>query len=162
MLDRNRHSYGSKEHFELAVSIAASLLDYTVSCHLATGMLSAGKSPLYFEPKPGASYQKAITNHLIGVEPDGVNPLLDVLRDWEKMLKPGSFLIVISPQSGEALSPLFAWIDRRRMKACHIWMAQEAQLADREKWNRNWQKMGILGYAVTSLDGLAQAVGGRD
>lgn len=162
VLDRSRQGYGGKEHFELAVSTAASLLDYAVSCHLASGMLSAGKKPLYFEPKPGASHQKAITDHLIEVEPDGTSRLLDVLIDQEKVLKPGSYLIVISPQSAEELAPLFPWVHRRGMKTCHIWITQDMQPADRDKWNGHWRKAGVLGYAVTSLDELAPAVGGRD
>lgn len=161
VLDRNKYAYPNKEQFELAVSTAASLLDYASSRNLAIGMLSAGKCPKYFEPKISTTHQKTIATHLIDVMPDSEHPLADVLQDWTKLLAPGIFLIVISSQFGDGMVQSLSWSERRQMKTCHMWIARDVLADDREKWSRHLRTMGIPGYAITSLDELAKTLGGH-
>ncbi|PYI51906.1 DUF58 domain-containing protein [Paenibacillus flagellatus] len=161
VLDRNMRAYRSKEHFELAVSIAASLLDYAASRDLAVGLLSVGKNSKYFEPKLSASHQKVIVNHLIDVEPDGTYPLIDVLKDRARLFTPGIFFTVVTPQFGDTLAPSLAWIEQRQMNPCHMWIAADVTAAEQDRWKRHLQTTGVMGYAVSSLDELALALGGR-
>lgn len=161
LLDRNQKAYRSKEHFELAVSIAASLIDYGGNRDLALGLLSVGKDSKYFEPRLSVSHQKIIANHLIDVEPDGSYTLLDVLRDRTRLFMPGVFFTIISPQTGDAMKQALSWIDQRQMNPCHIWISCEVPDAERERWRRGMQANGTMGYAVSSLDELVTALGGR-
>ncbi|MEF3311529.1 DUF58 domain-containing protein [Paenibacillus sp. GYB004] len=161
LLDRNIRAYRSKEHFELAVSIVASLIDYGASRDLALGLLSVGKNSKYFEPKLSASHQKTIMNHLIDVEPDGQHALIDVLRDRARLFMPGVFFTIVSPQYGETMIQSLSWIEQRQMNPCHMWVASGVPSADQERWKRQLQTTGTMGYAVASLDELALALGGR-
>jgi len=161
LLDRNIRAYRSKEHFELAVSVVASLIDYGASRDLALGLLSVGKNSKYFEPKLSASHQKTIMNHLIDVEPDGQHALIDVLRDRARLFMPGVFFTIVSPQYGETMIQSLSWIEQRQMNPCHMWVASDVPSADLERWKRQLQTTGTMGYAVASLDELALALGGR-
>ncbi len=155
ILDRDKQSYPSREHVELAVSTAISLADYTIGQGLAVGLLSAGKRSTYVEPKPGTAQLNGIANHLIDVEPDSGLPLMEVLREWAKILVPGLFLIIISPQSGTAVNRPLAWIKQRGMNGCHMWIAPGAAGSEREQWSVPLRAAGVWGYAIPSLDELA-------
>lgn len=161
LLDRNMRAYRSKEHFELAVSVAASLIDYAGSRDLAVGLLSVGKDSKYYEPRLSANYQKIMINHLIDVESDGQYSLMDVLRDRSKLFVPGVFFTVISPQYGEAMKQSLSWIEQRQMNPCHFWISTDVSATDEERWKKHMQTTGMMGYAVSSLDELALALGGR-
>ncbi|MEF3306098.1 DUF58 domain-containing protein [Paenibacillus sp. GYB003] len=161
LLDRNAKAYRSKEHFELAVSIAASLIDYGGRRDLALGLLSVGKDSKYFEPRFSANHQKVIYNHLIDVEPDGTHSLMDVLRDRARLFMPGVFFTIISPQYDEAMTQALAWIEQRQMNPCHMWVSSGVPAEGQDKWKRQMQTTGVMGYAVSSLDELALALGGR-
>ncbi|MEV5027468.1 DUF58 domain-containing protein [Paenibacillus sp. LPE1-1-1.1] len=161
VLDRNMHAYRSKEQFELAVSIAASLIDYLTANHLSVGLVSVGKHIAYLESKAGTSHQKAITNHLIDAEPDGTNPLLSGLKDRSRQINSGSLLVFISPEYGDATVPLISWAQQRRLKPCHMWVASGVPVTEQEQWRRHLQTTGVMGYAVTSLEELALVLGGR-
>jgi uncharacterized protein (DUF58 family) len=160
LLDRNAQAYRSKEHFELAVSIAASLFDYGARRDLALGLLSVGKDSKYFEPKRSASFQKLIANHLIGVEPDGTYSIAEILKDRARLFTPGTFFAVISPQHGEPMMQALTWIDQRLMNPCHMWISCGVSDAEAEKWNKYMQTKGYMGYAVSSLDELSAKLGG--
>ncbi len=155
ILDREKQAYPSREHVELAVSTAISLADYTIGQGLAVGLLSAGKTSTYVEPKPGSAHLKGIANHLIDVEPDSGLPLMEVLREWAKVLVPGLFLIIVSPQSGAAMTRPLAWIKQRGINGCHMWIAPGTDLSEREQWSGPLGAAGAWGYAIPSLDELA-------
>ncbi|MBD2872471.1 DUF58 domain-containing protein [Paenibacillus arenilitoris] len=159
ILDRSIQAYDNNDHYEMAVSITASILEYAASRELAIELVSAGKNTTYFE-QSGAIQQNAIMNHLIDTEPDGVDFLLDMLRERVRLFTPGSFLVVVSPQYGHALSQTLAWLEQRRMKTCHMWVAAGVPKTEQEHWKRHLQTARILGYEITSLDELSLKLGG--
>ena len=103
ILDRAKQHYANQEQFELAVSIAASLIEFGTKRDLAFGLLSTGANSEYFEPKYGQSQHMQILNHLIMVEADGKFSLEQVLKERTKSLLPGTFVAIISPQIGESM-----------------------------------------------------------
>ncbi len=161
LLDRNPKHYKNKEHFELAVSIAASLLDYGARKDLALGLVSVGKESNYFEPKLSSSHHKIIGNHLIDVEPDGPYTLLEVLKNRARQFTPGTFFTVISPQYGEPLLQAMSWIDHREMNPCHMWISSEQPESAQEAWRKQMHVKGFMGYPVASLEDLNQGLGVR-
>ena len=161
VLDRNMRAYKDKDDFELAVSVAASLLDYGARKDLAIGLLSVGKQFHYFEPKLGAGHHKAIVNHLIEVEADGQHALPDVLKNRAKLFSPGIFVGIITPQHGESLAQTLAWIEQRQMVPCPFWIARSQTAAEVEHWRRQMKKGGHMAYAVQFLEELETALGGR-
>ncbi len=161
MLDRQEQSYRSKERFELAVSVVASLIDYGANEELAIGLLSVGKDAVYIEPKRGAAYRDRIVNHLIDVEADGRYALPDVLKDYSRQFVQGSFFVVVSPQRSETMMQALNWLNQRQINPCHLWISSGYTPVEREDWLRQLRMKGYLGYSVMTLDELPHVLGGR-
>jgi uncharacterized protein (DUF58 family) len=160
ILDRATSHYANKEQFELAVSIAASLIDFGTKREMAFGLLSTGADSTYFEPKYGQSQHSQILNHLIVVEADGKFSLDQILKERTKSLLPGTFVAIISPLTGELLLSALAWINLRQMTPCHFWVHDE-KTEKRADWLKQLRMKGYLGYDIPSLHELSNALGGR-
>ena len=160
ILDRAKNHYVNQAQFELAVSIAASLIEFGTKRDLAFGLLSTGAKSEYFEPKYGQSQHLQILNHLIVVEADGKFSLDQVLKERTKSLLPGTFVAIISPQIGESMFSALAWINLRQMSPCHIWVHDQKEDKQTE-WMKQLRIKGYLGYDVPSLDELSNVLGGR-
>lgn len=159
VLDRRKSSYENQEQFELAVSVAASLVDYGLHCDLAMGLLSVGHAATFVEPKLGNAQHRLIEHHLIDVEADGTYPLLRVLQDRARQLAPGTFVTIISPVHDEAILPSLAWVEQRQMNPCHMWICSSSKPG--EHWMKQLQKAGYWGYPVRALHDLPIVLGGR-
>ncbi|WP_246079234.1 DUF58 domain-containing protein [Paenibacillus piri] len=160
VLDRQSSAFKDAEQFELAVSIAASLSQYGISRNLALGLISTGSDDVYFEPRNGQNQFKAVQQHFIHVEADGVHPLRQVLREKAQNMVPGSFVVLITPHYGEQLLPIFSWLKQLQLNPCHLWISTDLE-ADKDMWLRQLHSLGITGYAVGSLQELPAALGGR-
>ncbi|MFK7695096.1 DUF58 domain-containing protein [Paenibacillus sp. HJGM_3] len=161
LLDRNLKHYKDKEHFELAVSVAASLLDYGTRKDLALGLVSIGKETQIFEPRLSSTQNKQISNHLIDVEPDSTHGLMEVLKNSSRQFAPGVFFTIVTPVYGEPLLSALSWIDNRQMNPCHMWISAEQPAAVQEAWRKQLHTKGYMGYSIAALDDLAQGLGGR-
>ncbi|MCS7461666.1 DUF58 domain-containing protein [Paenibacillus doosanensis] len=159
VLDRERKAYGDPETFELAVSVAASLFQYGAARSLALGLLSTGADDIYFEPKSGGNQQKAVQQHFIHVEADGVHALKQVLREKAQNLVPGSFVALITPAYGESMLQICNWLKQLQLNPCHLWLCSEPD--KKERWLKQLQSRGIAGYAIQSLHELSSLLGGR-
>lgn len=157
VLDRQQRNYASREQFELAVSVAASLLAFGKKREVALGLLSVGSDSAYFEPSSADSRHRAVMNHLIGVEADGHHPLLHVLEDRSRMFAPGTCVAIISPLRGEPMLKPLSWIKQRQMFACHIWVGGKD---DGKAWAKQLAASGYLGYEIRALEELPAALGG--
>ncbi|PZE22763.1 DUF58 domain-containing protein [Paenibacillus xerothermodurans] len=159
VLDRQIAAYSDLEQFELAVSVAASLFQYGSTHGLALGLVSTGADDVYLEPRPGQNQHKAVQQHFIQVEVDGEYSLRQVLREKVHNLVPGSFIAIITPRHGEQIIPIFSWLRQLQLNPCHLWLCAGA--ADKDRWLRQLQSMGVSGYAVSSLQELPAVLGGR-
>ncbi|WP_248926800.1 DUF58 domain-containing protein [Paenibacillus hamazuiensis] len=159
VLDRHGKSYAGEDHFELAVSVAASLFQYGASRSFALGLISVGAATAYYEPKPGQLQQKEVMQHLIGVEADGTHPLRRVLKEHVQSLVPGSFIAVISPVEGEAALQLMSWLKQLQLNPCHIMVTGKPER--KELWLKTLRANGFMGYAIGSLAELPVVLGGR-
>jgi hypothetical protein len=101
-----------------------------------------------------------ILNHLIVVEADGKFSLDQVLKERTKSLLPGTFIAIISPQTGESMLSALGWINLRQMSPCHIWVHNE-QKEKQTDWMKQLRLKGYLGYDVPSLDELSHVLGGQ-
>jgi uncharacterized protein (DUF58 family) len=160
ILDRTKKNYANQEQFELAVSIAASLIEFGTKRDLAFGLLSTGMDSMYFEPKYGQSQHLQILNHLIIVEADGNFSLEQILKERTKSLLPGTFVAIISPQIGDTMLSTLAWINLRQMSPCHFWVHDD-KTRKHSEWMKELRMKGYLGYEVPSLHELSNALGGR-
>lgn len=157
-LERQMRCYRSPEQFELAVSTAASLIQYGKNREINLGLLSVGSDSTYFEPKSYHSGVKSMIHHLIEVAADGAHPMLRVLEDRVRLFDPGACMIMISPQKGEPILKAIAWLNQRQMVSCHIWLTPNIE--EGISWCKQLQSMGHMGYAIRSLDELPAALRG--
>jgi uncharacterized protein (DUF58 family) len=160
ILDRAKHHYANQEQFELAVSIAASLIEYGTKRDLAFGLVSTGANSEYFEPKYGQSQHMQILNHLIVVEADSKFSLEQVLKERTKSLLPGTFVTIISPLIGDSMLSALSWINLRQMSPCHI-LVHDGKAGKEAEWMKHLKIKGYLGYDVPRLDELSQVLGGE-
>jgi uncharacterized protein (DUF58 family) len=161
MIDRNMNTYKNKEDFELAVSVAASLLDYGSQKELAMGLLSVGGNAFYMEPLRAASHYRMINQHLIDIEADGHHPLLNILKDRARHFSQGCFFVIISPQMDDSLLQALHWINHRQMNPCHILIGNPGKTHEVEDWLLKLRAKGMLAYAVKELQELPKVLGGR-
>ncbi|MBO9609589.1 MAG: DUF58 domain-containing protein [Paenibacillaceae bacterium] len=159
VLDRELKQYKDAEQFELAVSIAASLLQYGTQRELAVGLLSVGGESTYFEPRSGHSHLKSMLKHMVEVEANGQQTLMKAMTDRSRLFAPGSFVAVVSPQRGEAMLQTLAWLEHRQLNPCHMWIGQQDD--GRDKWMQQLRVSGYVGYPIASLSELPHVLGGR-
>jgi uncharacterized protein (DUF58 family) len=159
ILDRHRKAYDHSDTFELSVSVAASLFQYGAGRSLALGLVSTGADDIYFEPKPGQNQHKAVQQHFIHVEADGTYNLRQVLREKVQNLVPGSFITIISPQYGEPIIQILNWLKQLQLNPCHLWINPNA--ADKDAWLKRLHSIGVIGYAIHTLQELPVVLGGR-
>jgi uncharacterized protein (DUF58 family) len=157
-LERQMRCYRSPEQFELAVSAAASLIQYGKNREINLGLLSVGSDSTYFEPNSYHGGVKNMIRHLIEVAADGAHPMLRILEDRVRLFDPGTCMIIISPQKGEPILKAIAWLNQRQMVSCHIWLTPDIE--EGINWCKQLQSMGHMGYAIRSLDELPAALRG--
>lgn len=158
VLDRHYRNYSNREQFELAVSIAASLLAYGKNREFAPGLLSVGNKPSFFEPSRSQHYYRDMLYHLAEVEADGTYSLTHVLNDHAKLLGSGICMIIISPDNGEQTLHALAWLKQRQMTGCHIWLTDSRE--EGKRWCGQLANTGFSGYAVSALEELPMVLGG--
>ncbi len=161
MIDRNADNYESREMFELAVSVGASLLEYGMQKDLAMGLLSVGSNAVYLEPNRMSAHYRRMNQHLIDIEADGSYSLLDILKDRARYFSQGCFFLVISSQMDDRMAQSLQWINHRQMNPCHILIGTAGRTAAAEEWLRKLRNRGMLAYAVNTLMELPGVLGGK-
>ncbi len=160
LLDRYKRAYADKEQFELAVSAAASLLDFGRKEGLAIGMLSVGAHSSFFDSQRNESHYHEMMRHLVEVEADGFHPLLQILQDRARYFSPGSFFIVLSPQYDESVLKGMHWINQRQMNPCHLLVGSGRNEGKEAEWKQLLSANGFLGYIIQKLEDLPDTLGG--
>ncbi|MFC5450312.1 DUF58 domain-containing protein [Paenibacillus aestuarii] len=164
LLDRTARAYRDEAEFELAVSVAASLLKYASSRNLALGLLSVGKEVTFIEPKQNQNHHNMMQRHLVGVEADGYHPLLHIVKEQSRSLPAGCFFVILSPQKGTAALQVLHYLAQLQTNPCHIWihgteasafkpyMAATDSAAD--DWLKHIRTQGYMGYEIGQLSDL--------
>lgn len=163
VLDRNENSYQGLDQFELAVSVAASLLELTISRGMPIGFVSSGhKSYWYGEGRTPVSRDEVL-QHLVDVESDGKLNLSEVLGQVAERYEPGIHIIVISSSmDGQTLTAMSA-LEGKRMFPSVIHIADkhnaESDSAKLFQWQRLCQSKQWEFCSVSQLDLLPQVLG---
>ncbi|MEI7026856.1 DUF58 domain-containing protein [Paenibacillus sp. y28] len=169
VLDRDEKAYSSREQYELAVSVAASLFEFAAQKDWNIGLLSAGNQVFSMEARRGKGMLNEVLHHLTEAEPDGKFGLLEVMKEEQlRFFTPGSFLIVVSPRQGQPLLQAFNWLYYRQINACHLWTQAAgqqteggAETAGEARWRAELNRQGHTGYAVQRLQDLPGVLRGR-
>ncbi|HZG57147.1 DUF58 domain-containing protein [Paenibacillus sp.] len=161
VLDRQTTSYRSGEQFELAVSVAASIVQFAATRSMSVGFLSVGGGKAYAETPGGHETRRRIEQHLIEVQPDANGDPTRALRDRSRLPASGGLVVLVSPQRGEAVLKLLKWLDLGGLSACHLWINQETNAKHRDDWTAALRSVGVAAYGVQRLEELPLVLGGK-
>ena len=163
VLDRQTSAYRTSQQFELAVSVAASLLQFSASRGMATGFLSVGGGRTFSAQPGGYETRKRIEQHLIEVQPDPNGDPVRLLRDRSRLPGTGSLVVLVSPQRGEPLMKLLKWLDVNGVSACHMWVNPESKTGagGKDDWAAALRSVGVASYNVRQLEELPLLLGGK-
>lgn len=157
ILDRTRHHYADNDTFELAVSVTASLLEFSGKRHIPMGLLSIGTTVESFDAANTGAMRQEMLNHLIGAEADGEQNFTVQLRSGAPLAGAGTFYVFITPIADERLLQAMRYLQQRQLNPCHIHLAVPGQA---EGWSTFLQSRGIAGYSVSALQDLPVVLGG--
>ncbi len=162
-LDRQTSAYRSSEQFELAVSVAASLLQFAAKRGMSTGFLSVGGGKVFHESPGGHETRGRIEKHLIEVQPDANGDPSRALRDRSRLPASGGLVILISPQRGESVLKALKWLDVNGVSACHMRVGPGAGTNGKGKddWSAALRSVGVASYTIQQLEELPLVLGGK-
>jgi uncharacterized protein (DUF58 family) len=161
ILDRQSVGYRSKEHFELAVSVASSIIGFSASRSMAAGFMSLGGKRPYIETPGGRDVRKRIQQHLIEVQPEVNGDMFRALRNRSRLPASGGLAVVVSPQRGELMLKLMKWLNVNGVSACHMWINGEASLGAKDDWPAALRSIGVTAYNIQRLEELPARLGGK-
>ncbi|MBW5444973.1 DUF58 domain-containing protein [Cohnella sp. CFH 77786] len=163
LLDRSVGSYRSADQFELAVSVAASLLELVVQRGMPLGFVSAGLKPGWFGAERAPVSRDEVLRHLVDVEADGTMPLAGWIAQAAERFEPGVQVVVISPIADEQLSMAFTALEAKRMIPSLLHIAEAAPSDEQKRKLRGWQQLSKAKQwdcnSVSRLEELPAALG---
>jgi len=92
-----------QQRFEISVSMAASILDYSMKNDSAVGLLSAGDNYFYSNPSTGMAHHVGMMNHLMTVDADASKPLSQLLHTRMRDLQGNNVLLIVTFELTKAL-----------------------------------------------------------
>ncbi|MFC5532056.1 DUF58 domain-containing protein [Cohnella yongneupensis] len=141
LLDRNRANYKTAEQFELAVSVAASLVELTARKRMPLGFASAGQFPYWYGEGKTTVSRDEVFHHLIDVEADGSLALSDVLAQVAERYEPGVHIVMVTASVQEDTAAAISALESRRMLPSVIHIADKHPLPEETAKLRHWQWM---------------------
>ncbi|MFD0962214.1 DUF58 domain-containing protein [Paenibacillus chungangensis] len=160
ILDRCQASYGKEASntFELAVSVAASLLEHGLKRDTAMGLLSIGDRLTSMPPRSGLEQRNAMMKHLTFVHADAQQALSLALPLAESSLLPGCFALVVSGETGGGMLQTMEWISRRGITPCLLHVGDDAE--QDTAWKAMIRSRGWLLYDIRHLHELPEVLEG--
>ncbi|MEK5448665.1 DUF58 domain-containing protein [Paenibacillus sp. FSL R7-0331] len=160
VLDGSAAAYGSSNQFELAVSVAASLLGYGIRDRIGIGLCCLDRTTKVFVPAESAAERHKMIQYLIDINAEGSGPLVPRLEKSHRMFPKGAYFVLISPQSGQPVLDILRWAESRGMTPAHIQVLNPAAASGAREWAGVLRSRGITGYSVNSLQELPAVLGG--
>ncbi|MEF2964852.1 DUF58 domain-containing protein [Paenibacillus sp. M1] len=161
VLDAHTISYLQPSQFELAVSTAASLLEYGARERISMGLCTLGKTFCGFAPAEGYLERQRMLHHLVDVHADGYGSYMNKLESGREYFTPGAFFILISPLRDDKLLEIMRWGKSHRMAPYHIRIGASGEKEGRgDGWIAALKERGMKGIAVSSLQDLPVKLGG--
>jgi uncharacterized protein (DUF58 family) len=163
VLDRNASSYLAADQFELAVSVAASLLELTISKGMPIGFVSSGQSAYWFGEGRRPVSQDEVLHHLVDVECDGMQPLGDILCQLAERFELGIHVVIIGASTDEQSIVAMNALESKRMVPSIIHIANKHSMEGEAAKFRQWQLLCQAKQwefcSVSQLDKLPQVLG---
>lgn len=161
VLDCTAAGYQRPAQFELAVSAAASLVEYGAREHSGVGLYAAARNPKMFAPSDAPSERMRMIQHLVDVDADRTESLLRSMERTARHFPKGALFLLVSPCADQMVLEAFRWAESRGMNPCllHIAEPQSTGIAGEEA-AAFLKARGIQHYAASSLEELPAVLGG--
>ncbi|WP_206099133.1 DUF58 domain-containing protein [Paenibacillus xylanexedens] len=160
VLDALASSYEHGDAFEMAVSTAASLLEYGVRERMGMGLLTLSEQTSFMAPSESLMERQKMMHHLVDIQYNGQDThLLPGVERIARQLPQGAYFVVISPQKDEKIMELLRWADTRGMTPCHI-LIDTSESRRSAEWNAMLRGRGTRSFTVSHLQELPTVMGG--
>ncbi|MCF7752881.1 DUF58 domain-containing protein [Paenibacillus xylanexedens] len=160
VLDALASSYEHGDAFEIAVSTAASLLEYGVRERMGMGLLTLSEQTSFMAPSESLMERQKMMHHLVDIQYNGQDThLLPGVERIARQLPQGAYFVVISPQKDEKIMELLRWADTRGMTPCHI-LIDTSESRRSAEWNAMLRGRGTRSFTVSHLQELPTVMGG--
>lgn len=164
VLDRKATSYPAAEQFELAVSVAASMLELTIAKGMPIGFVSSGATSYWFGEGRSPVSRDEVLQHLVDVEADGTQSLGDQLCQVAERYEPGIHVVIIGSSTDEQTVKAMGALESKRMVPSVIHISDKHALSDQKSKFHQWQLLCQSKQwefcTVSQLENLPQALGG--
>lgn len=161
VLDCTAKGYQSPRQFELAVSAAASLVEYGAREHAGTGLFTAGKNSRVFAPSDTPSERMRMVQHLVDVDADRTESLISSLESAYRHFPKGALFLLVSPSVDYSVLEVMRWAETRGMNPGLLRILNlEGEKSGTEDYTSLLKSRGIMSYAVSSLEELPVVLGG--
>ncbi|MBB6673931.1 DUF58 domain-containing protein [Cohnella nanjingensis] len=162
VLDCRQAAYRTADGFELAVSVAASLLELALRRGMPVGFVSAGAKRAWFGAGRAPVTREQIMDHLIDIEADGQGELGEVLHEAAERFETGANLVLISPSTDDSTAVALDALDSRRIAPSHVHIAERAPTSEDSRrlghWSRLFQAKHWEVCTVARLEDLPRAM----
>ncbi|WP_157994086.1 DUF58 domain-containing protein [Cohnella abietis] len=164
VLDRNEISYPGAEQFELAVSVAASLIELTIAKGMPVGFVSSGQSSSYWFGQGRTPVSRdEVFQHLVEVEADSRETLGELLGQVAERFETGIHIVIIGSSTDNQTVVAMNALESKRMIPSIIHIADKHHHADEAARLRQWQLLCQSKQwefcSVSQLDHLPQVLG---
>ncbi|WP_411347577.1 DUF58 domain-containing protein [Paenibacillus sp. WLX2291] len=163
VLDATADHYESGDHFELAVSVTSSMLEYGARERMGMGLFTIGAQNDIFLPSDHSADWHRMQIHLVDIKADGQQHLLEGLEKGARSFPSGSLFVLISPLTGEKAWEVFQFARMRQMTPVQL-LVESQQQSDNHiarEWNMDASARGAACYPVHDLEQLPVVLGGR-
>jgi len=151
--------YSSDDQFEVAVSTAASLLDYAHHSDLPVGLITGEAEPLWMAPQRGRVHYEKLLNRLIDIEANGTIRLEEVMQARQRELNSRLFLVFITSRSDSSFIQMLRWCRTLSLHASVIQITPHSKQGV-QQWQKDLYSIGIPSYRIGSLRELPVVLGG--
>lgn len=152
-------AYRSAEQFELAVSTAASLLDYAQQSDLPVGLITGEGEAGWMAPQRGRVHYEKLLNRLIDIEATGTSSLEEIMQARQREFDSRLFLVFVTSRSDASFIQMLRWCKTISLHASVIQMAPHPE-PDVQPWQKDLYGLGIPSYRIGSLRELPAVLGG--
>jgi len=102
-----------QNHFELAVSVTASLLYDGMKKVSSMGLLSCGSEVNYYSPKTGLKHQSEMMKHLTTVDCDGKKSISQILHHFPFEIHPNSCILLVTSAPEQELQKILHLLSKK-------------------------------------------------
>ncbi|MCM3785757.1 DUF58 domain-containing protein [Neobacillus mesonae] len=160
VLDASEEGYKTSEQFELAVSTAASLIEYGNRERLSIGLCTISEETKLFLPTDSPGERQKMIHHLVDLDYRGKSDLLTSIQESMRSFPQGAFFVLISPSDNGNVLETLRFAGTRGMSASHIRIEHQMNPQQKSEWMSLLRARGIKGYSVSDLQELPTAMGG--